>query len=245
MNLRALLGLAGLMALVMATPASAQAPELVLSLSRDFGYGGFGNEIEGLFSLHATGPDDLARVDFYLDDRLMVSVSAPPFEVQFSTSTYASGEHRMSARGFTSGGVELRSNELVRIFLTKDETGQQVVGLVVPLLAGIAAVVVIMALITVFFGRKAGFKGSYGALGGTVCANCGLPFSLSFFALRLMVARLQRCPHCGSWALVRRAQPKDLAAAEARWRGDQPAAASGEYKARRARHQIDDSRYEN
>jgi len=60
-----------------------------------------------------------------------------------------------------------------------------------------------------------------------------------------MVARLQRCPHCGSWALVRRAQPQDLAAAEARWRGDQPAAVSGEDKARRARHQIDDSRYEN
>ena len=227
MKVRALLGLAGLMALLMATPASAQAPELVLSLSRDFGYGGFGNQIEGLFSLHATGPDDLARVDFYLDDTLMVSVSAPPFEVQFSTSTYASGEHRLSARGFTSAGVELRSNELVRIFLTRDETGQQVVGLIVPLIAAIAAVVVTMALMTVFFGRKAGFKGSYGALGGAVCANCGLPFSLSFFAPRLMVARLQRCPHCGSWALVRRAQPQDLAAAEARWRGDQPAAASG------------------
>jgi len=38
--------------------------ELVLSIHRDFGYGGFDNKIKGLFSLTATGPENLTGVGF-------------------------------------------------------------------------------------------------------------------------------------------------------------------------------------
>ena len=37
---------------------------LTVSLSRDFGYGGFAGDIEGLFTIKAAGPDSLAKVVF-------------------------------------------------------------------------------------------------------------------------------------------------------------------------------------
>ena|SRR3990170_3112789 len=234
---------AGVLVMALAQTAFAQEPELVLSISRDFGYGGFDNKIEGLFSLRAEGPADLVRVMFFIDEDLMTTLTEPPYQIQFSTNDYEPGEHGFYALGSTAAGLELRSNEVVRVFLTKEETGQQMIGLIVPLLGGLAAVMGVVLLFTVVFGRKASFKGSYGMLGGTVCPRCALPYSLSLFAPRLLVGRLQRCPHCGKWALVRRARPDELAAAEARWRGDAAGQESSDSAGKRAQHQIDDSRY--
>lgn len=242
MKLKAVL-LASFLVLAVTPFESAEGTELVLRLNRDFGYGGFDNKIEGLFSLHAAGPDDLGRVAFFIDDNLMATLTEPPYRHQFSTNDYAPGEHRFIALGLTAAGLELRSNEVVRVFITKEETGQQVLGLIFPLLAGIAAVVVIVSLVSVVFGRKAATSGSYGMLGGTVCPRCALPYSLSLLAPRLLVGRLQRCPHCGKWALVRRARPDELSAAEARWRGDAAGQVDAEGAEKRAQRQIDDSRY--
>jgi hypothetical protein len=239
---RALL-VAGLFMLALTQTAFAQEPALALNISRVFGYGGLDDKIEGLFSLHTDGPDDLVRVVFFMDDNLLAADTEPPFELQFSTNDYALGEHRFYALGSTAAGAELHSNEIVRVFITKEESGQQVIGLVLPLLAGVAAVVTIMLLVMTLLGRKASFNGGYGRLGGAVCPQCGLPYALSFWAPSLVAGRLQRCPRCGKWALVRRARPEDLAAAEARWRGDAGTQETGEGQAERARRQIDDSRY--
>lgn len=229
---------------VTAQPALAQGEELVLSINRDFGYGGLDNKIEGLFSLHAVGPDDLVRVIFFIDETLLTSDTEAPFQYQFSTSDYAPGEHRFYALGSTESSADQHSNEIVRVFISKEESGQQVIGLVVPLLAGIAAVVVIMILAMTLLGRRTTFSGSYGKLGGAVCRQCGLPYALSFWAPRLVAGQLQRCPHCGKWALVRRAHPEDLAAAELRWRGAESGQTNAEEAEKRVRRQIDDSRYE-
>lgn len=238
----ALVGLAALLTLA-AQPAWAQS-ELVLSLSRDFGYGGLDNSIEGLFSISAAGPEDLERVDFYLDDTLMASIDQAPFRFQFSTSSYAPGAHSLYALGYTRSGAELRSNEITRTFLTKEQSQGVIWGILVPLFGAVLLIMVLSAVIPSLLGRKATFKGSYGMLGGTVCPKCGLPFSYSFLAPNMLVGKLQRCPHCGRWSLVRRARPQELAAAEARWRGDAEKPMQPEDKAERARRQIDDSRYE-
>ncbi len=231
------------LALVSVLPVFAQSDQLVLKIKRDFGYGGFDNQIEGLFTVSAEGPDDLVQVDFYIDGAPMASVKQAPFSFQFSTGSYAPGEHHLTARGTRADGSQLQSNEVVRVFLTKAESDRAVVGFVVPLLAGIAVLVVVGVLFMVLTGRRASFNGSYGILGGTVCPKCGLPYSLQFLAPRFGFSRLQRCPHCGKWALVHRAKPEELAAAEARWRGDQPAA-TDEAEDERTRRQIDDSRYD-
>ena len=36
----------------------------------------------------------------------------------------------------------------------------------------------------------------------------------------MLVGKLEHCPHCGKWAVVRKATAAELAAAEARWVAD-------------------------
>lgn len=54
----------------------------------------------------------------------------------------------------------------------------------------------------------------YGLLGGAVCPNCGRAFSRHWWAPTLLVGRLDRCPHCGKWNLVRQATSEALSRAE-------------------------------
>ena len=70
-NIRLAFLLAVLAGMIIALPALAQEETLTLSLSRDWGYGGFGGDIQGTFSFHAKGPADLARVEFYIDDQII------------------------------------------------------------------------------------------------------------------------------------------------------------------------------
>ena len=59
--------------LLAAVPAAAQTVcELSIQFHRDFGYAA-GSEIQGAFSMTADGPQDLIRVDYYLDDQLLGS----------------------------------------------------------------------------------------------------------------------------------------------------------------------------
>jgi hypothetical protein len=217
--------------------------ELVLNLSRDFGYAGFDNRIEGLFTLTATGSDDLTIVDFYIDEELIGSVGQSPFRLQFSTNSYSPGEHRFYAIGHVSSGEELQSNEIVRVFLTKDESINSVMGHILPLLGFILLVMIAATVIPALFGRKEKV-GEYGFLGGTVCPKCSLPFSLKILGINWFGGKLQRCPHCGKWSVVRRASPEALTAAEARWRGEDQTAINSDSLKESTRRQIDDSRYE-
>ncbi|MEX1072005.1 MAG: Ig-like domain-containing protein [Anaerolineales bacterium] len=232
-------------ALILATPALAQeeTPALTLRLNRDFGYGGFANDIEGLFSLIAEGPDDLTRVNFYIDDELINSDDAVPWRHQFSTKDFDAGVHRLYAEGSTINGQTLRSNEIVRVFLTSEEAKGKIVGLLGPLLGLVVAIMLLTAGLPMLFGRKKPEIGKYGVSGGAVCVKCGLPFPLHFFSMHFGRSNLERCPHCGKWVWVRRAKADDLIAAQARWRGDETKP-SGKGESGRLKQQIDDSRYE-
>ena len=61
----------------------------------------------------------------------------------------------------------------------------------------------------------------------------------------LLVGKLERCPHCGKWAIAGRASPAQLEAAEARYEKD---AHQGEVDPdqheRRYERMLDDSRFE-
>lgn len=234
----------GVLIFLLATPAQAQ-QELVLSLTRDFGYGGFSNDIEGLFSMHAASPENLQRVDFYIDAQVINTDGEAPFQFQFTTKDYAPGEHRLYALGFTSDGAELRSNELVRVFLSPEEGLNSVVDTIVPILAIIVVIALVSILLPIVLGRGKPVLGKYGVSGGAVCPKCGLPFPIHFLSLHAGFSHLERCPHCAKWVWVRKAGSADLAAAEARWSGEPAASSSTEEKETRARRQIDDSRYDN
>ncbi|MBC7261921.1 MAG: Ig-like domain-containing protein, partial [Chloroflexi bacterium] len=154
--------------------ARAEEPQLILRLRRDFGYGGFG-EIEGRFTLSASGPQDLTRVIFYLDDEPVAEVSQAPFQWQFHTGNFPPGVHTMYAVGYTHDGQELRSNALQVRFLTAAESRQAMSRLLVTLLGAIAGITVLSAAVTFLLsgGRSrphpSGIPQNYGLFGGAIC----------------------------------------------------------------------------
>ena len=69
-------------------------------------------------------------------------------------------------------------------------------------------------------------------------------FHSKILGVQLVHWKIATLPTLGKWSVVRHANPKALAAAEARWRGETPAQFSTEDRDQRAKRQIDDSRYE-
>lgn len=230
--------------LAVAAPVHAQGAGLSLRMNRDFGYAGFSNDIEGLFSLVAEGPATLQRVEFYIDSTLIGTAEASPFRIQFTTKDHTPGERTIYAIGYTSGGQELRSNEITRVFLSPEETRGKVVQLVLPLLGIVLGLIVFTTVLPALLIRKKPERGKYGLSGGAVCPHCELPFPLRFLSFNMGAKKFDRCPHCGKWVMVRRAKKDELEAAEARWAGeDTPTSMAPRIK--REDEQIDDSRYEN
>ena len=202
-------------------PAQAQAEnELVLNLSRDFGFSS-GGRIQGAFSMKATGPDNLQRVVFLIDDKPIGEDSQAPFSIQFHTGDYSLGVHTVRAVGYTSDGRELRSNEIRGEFVSADEGWRTGLQIAIPIIGVSFGVILLSALLPVILGRRKGAgiplgaPRSYGLLGGTICPKCGRPFEIHIWGINLLTGKIDRCPHCGKWSLVRRASPEALKAAEA------------------------------
>ena len=226
-------------------------PELELGLRRDFGYGGFG-EIQGTFSLRASGPENLTRVVFWIDDQKLGEVTAAPWQLRFLTDNFAPGSHTLSATGYTGSGQELHSNEIRTRFLSSQDAGKATGRLVVTLLGGIFGLMALSALVSsLLFRRKTARLGpsaprDYGLAGGAVCSRCGRPFARHLWAPNMLMGKLERCPYCGKWGIVRAASLAELAAAEAAALegiagSDQAAPESGPDQLRR---DIEDTRFQ-
>ena len=83
---------------------------------------------------------------------------------------------------------------------------------------GVGALTVLGALAMALLGREKHFRvGQYGPAGAAVCPRCWLPYSRNVLAPNLLVGKLQRCPHCGKWALVPAASEQELEEAENRY----------------------------
>ncbi len=195
-------------------------PQLTLGLRREFGYGGFG-EIQGNFRLLASGPDDLTRVVFQMDGQTLGEVTAAPWQLRFHTDNFAPGSHTLAVTGYTASGQELHSNEITTRFLSSEDAGKATGRLVVTLLGGIFGLMALSALVSsLLFRRKGGVTApgaprNYGLAGGAVCSRCGRPFVRHIWAPNMITGKLERCPYCGKWAIVRAASRAELAAAEA------------------------------
>jgi hypothetical protein len=209
-----------LILVIVALPAAAQSEEaLRLHLNRDFGYGGLG-QIQGLFSLSASGPAEVTRVVFWVDEEVLGEDGEAPFRLQFHTDSFSPGVHVLHATGHTGSGGSLRSDELRVEFLSAAQAGQATLRMVVPLVGIVAVIVVIMGAATVLSARRKGpvppgQPRSYGWAGGSICPRCRRPFALNWFAPRMGLGRLVPCPHCGKWSVVRRRPLAELRAAEA------------------------------
>ncbi len=212
-----------LISLTLASLAYAQAnpEELSLRLSKDFGYSSGTGKIQGAISMIATGPTSLERVVFFIDEGSIGEVTQAPFRLRFSTDDYPLGSHTLYALGYTPDGRELRSNEIHAQFVSAEEGWQAAVRIVIPLLAFVFGAMILAGIVPLVLNRgktsqlPLGAPRNYGFTGGAICPICQRPFAMHFLGLNLVTGKLDRCPYCGKWSLVRRASPEQLAAAEA------------------------------
>lgn len=235
------------------TPVRAQAvEELEFSVSRDFGSSdGIGN-IQGTFSMKVTGPSNLVKVQFYMDNTMIAEDTEPPFKVQFVTDHYAPGKHTLHAIGYTSDGSELRTREKTFNYMTAKESWQRGLNIILPILGLVLIWKLLSAGIpTLSRGPKKGDllppgKQNYGFIGGTICPRCAHPFALNLFSPNLLVGKLVRCPNCGKWFIGRRASTDDLRfAEEAAWRQAHRVPRVSEMKEdEKTRKGLDDSKYQ-
>ncbi|MGB7538090.1 MAG: hypothetical protein WBM17_06095 [Anaerolineales bacterium] len=217
-NIRFAFFLAALSGMLIALPVLAQDESLTLSLSRDWGYGGFGGDIQGTFSFHVRGPANLLRVEFFIDDLKIGEDEKAPFDLQFVTDSYPLGAHELYALGYTDDGKTLRSNSVNPTFVPASEGGAAALKIVIPLLVVIFGAMIISAVIPILTGRKtiplaAGTQRKY-TFGGGVCPKCGRPFAFQLLSMNMLTGKLTRCPYCGRWSIVRGASIQQLRAAE-------------------------------
>jgi len=243
-----------LLAGVTSSIAFAQAvSQLQLGMSRDFGYGGFGNDIQGLFTLKINKPpQNLVKVDFYIDTSVIGEVNQAPFNFQFNTDSYSLGEHDLHAVGFLSDGTQITSNTIRSNFVPAGAATGMITKIVVPII-GLVVIMIVVAFALPLILNKGklsalplGASRNYGIGGGAICPKCGRPFPLRLWFINIGFSKIDRCPYCGKWSFVR---PKSLAELRAAEQAELVQAQSttpiiGETEAEKLKKEIDDSRYQ-
>jgi len=229
-----------------------QESELKLSLRKDFGYAWAG-DIQGTFSMKVSGPQELVSVEFLIDGEVIGQDSSEPYQLQFNTGNYDLQAHTLSAIGHTSDGRTLNSNPINVNFVTSEQGWKATGTLVIPILAVVFGVMLLSFVLPWLMSRAKstqsvplGAPRNYGVAGGAVCPKCQRPFSRNLFSPNLLVGKLDRCPHCGRWSLVRRATPVELAAAEAAELklADEDGQIQTLSEAERLQRDLEDSRYQ-
>lgn len=229
------------------------AGELQLGLSRDFGYGGLGNDIQGLFTMKIKNPPaDMNKVAFMIDGNVIGEDNQAPFGYQFNTDSYPLGNHTLNAIGYTSSGQEVNSNAIQVEFVPASTA----TGFIVKLIGPILGIIVLMILISVglpmlrtrgkLSALPSGAQRNYGFGGGAICPKCGRPFPIKLWWINLGLSKIDRCPYCGKWSFVRTRSMAELRAAEAaeltRLQPDR--AVVGETETDKLHKDLDESKYQ-
>jgi hypothetical protein len=227
----------------------AQTEALTLRLSRDFGYGGFNNEIQGTFSMKVSGPADLARVVFYIGETEIGEVTHLPFNLQFNTDNYPLGGHELSAIGYSLSGQEYRSNIISSNFVTASEGTKAGMRIILPVLVIVFGAILLSFIIPIITSRGKNQNLPFGAqrkygMGGGICPKCHRPFALPIFSLNLGLSKLARCPYCGVWSIVRIQSMARLRKAEQAELDWGKAEMKEETEEEKLRKQLDDSKYQ-
>lgn len=215
-------GLGLLISLLLLTPVQAQGQgDLMLRVGKVMGFN-MGSQIQGIFKLSVSGPATLSEVTFLLDGAPLGTDTTPPFEMRINTDAYATGWHSLGAEGRTTDGKLLRAPEQRFQFVTAEQGWKAVQGILLPVMILVIGMMLVGTLMT-FLGSKetGGIPSRYGLLGGAICPVCKKPYARHWWGLNLVTGKLDRCPHCGSWRIVRRATPAELEQAAAAWRAQE------------------------
>jgi hypothetical protein len=214
-RIRYILLVFALLALAIPFSVAGQDQSLSLRLSRDWGYGGFNGDIQGLFTMHVTGPADLARVVFMIDSTTIGEVDQAPFNLQFTTDSYPLGIHTLSAKGYSASGQEYASNSIQANFVPPQNIGK----MIFPILGIVLAAILLSAFVPFLASRRTvklplGAERNYGLRGGAICPKCHRPFPLPLFGANLGFSKFVVCPYCGKASLVKPATIETLRQAE-------------------------------
>jgi hypothetical protein len=182
----------------------------------------------------------------------MAEDAEAPFQVRFDTGSYPLGDHTFTAAGFTGDDQELQASPLTVRFVTAAQGGQRALTIVIPLLVVVFGAMLLSFVVPVLLSRgkkletPLGAERRYGVAGGAICPRCGRPFPMHLFAPNLTpLGRLERCPYCGKFGLMRRSSIQDLRRAEAAERSmvgsNGPAPALSEEE--RLRKELDESKF--
>jgi DNA-directed RNA polymerase subunit RPC12/RpoP len=238
-----------LLSLFMVTTVFSQTNELTLKMSRDWGYGGFNEDIQGLFSMKVTGPSDLVKVVFYIDNAPIGEITQAPYNLQFNTDQYSIGKHELYAIGYSSSGQVYQSNVITSNFVPASEGNKVTLQIVVPVLVIVFGAILLSFLIPLIQGRgktqelPLGAERSY-RTGGGICTKCHRPFAIPFFSMNLGFSKLARCPYCGKWSVVRLQPLAKLREAEQAELERGSVEAKEEKEEDRIKKGLDDSKYQ-
>jgi len=248
-NSPSILWIITIISLLIASSVAAQEEEVLLRLSRDFGYGGFNNDIQGLFSMKVSGPEDLTRVVFYIDTNAIGEVTTSPFNLQFTTDDYSLGLHNLHATGYSSSGKEYSSNVISCNFVTASEGMRAGLRIAVPMLVIVFGAILLSVIVPILTRRGKNQKFPFGSernyrFGGGICPKCKRPFALPLFSMNLGLSKLANCPYCGKWSVVRIQSIQKLREAEHEELEWGKAEIPEESKEEKLRKELDDSKYQ-
>jgi len=242
--------IAMVISLVAVLATQAQSDELSISFSRDFGYSSGGGDIQGLFSIKVGGPDTLTKVAFYIDEAMIGEDAEAPFKLQFNTDNFSLGEHAMYAVGTLSDGSELKTKIVHANFVSASEGTQAAVRILVPVLGLVVIAVLLAAVVPIITGRKTiplepGTPRTY-TMGGAICPKCQRPFAVHIFGINLGLGKLDRCPYCGKWSVVRRMPLQKLREAEEAElvRANEAGTVQGMTEEEKLKKQLEDSKFQ-
>lgn len=206
---------------ILSTPkGSIQDDQLQIRMRRNWGYSSGSGDIQGTFTISASGPENLSRVVFYLDDQVLGEANSPPYELRFVTDDYPLGPHQIFAVGSTAAGEEIESNTVQVEFVPANEGWQAAGRIIIPIVVVVLGAIGLAVVVPLVFSRgkkeqlPPGAPRNYGYYGGAICPKCSRPFSRHIYGLNLGLHKFDRCPYCGKWSLVRRASKDELEAAE-------------------------------
>ena len=202
-------------------PVQAQESGLRVHLQKDFGYG-WGNTIQGRFTISIVGDSSkIDRATFFIDEEVLGEADSEPFGFSFSTDDFSAGTHRFHAEVLLQDGSVWTTPSVSYRFLSSEEASQQLTKILMGVGGAVLVILLLMVAVQmVTIRRKPGREGApsvpqnYGLLGGTICPKCGRAFTRHIWGFYLLVGRLDRCEHCGSWVMTKRAMPAELRSVE-------------------------------
>ena len=235
---------------VLATPVAAQG-DYKLVVQRNFGYGGFNNDIRGNFTISISGDETaVASVKFTIDGQEMSTVSQAPFKFNFVTGDYADGVHQLGALVTLKAGTSLELPAKTYTFLSASAEKNNMSRIFIPILGIIGGVIVIVVALQILMSRRRpasvtpGTQRQYGLSGGSICPKCGRPTPLHVMGINMLTGKYDRCENCGKWSIMRRAPIDILRKAEAaEIVQDQPSIAPEKSEEEKLREMLDKSKY--